>query len=197
MGENARKPKTPKKRQPIWVGLDPDGAPPDFPYARASTSAIHNQGLFAAQPIPKDASIIQYLGERVTKRESNRRGLAQHDLSAQAGVGSVYIFEIDARHDIDGNFPWNVARLANHSCSPNCEAQNVGGEIWFVALRDIPKGEELTFDYGYALEHWRDHPCRCGSDNCVGHIVRREDWKKLRRILGRQRRPAQPEPAHA
>ncbi len=189
MGEHATTSKAKRTRKPVFIGLDENGQPPSFPYVRTSRSDIHNQGLFAAKRIPKDSYIIQYLGERVTKKESNRRGLAQHDRSQADNVGSVYIFEVDDRYDIDGNFSWNIARLANHSCSPNCEAQNADGEIWLVALRDIAKGEELTFDYGYALEHWEDHPCRCGAENCVGHIVRREDWKKLTKVLKR-RRPA-------
>lgn len=182
-----------KPRKPKFIGLDENGQPPKFPYVRAARSSIHNRGLFAAKPIPKDAYVIQYLGERVAKNESNRRGLAQHDRSLSEGVGSVYIFELDDKHDIDGDYEWNSARLANHSCSPNCEAQNVDGEIWLVALQDIAKGEEITFDYGYALEHWQDHPCRCGSANCAGYIVRAEDRPKLAarlRKLAKKRAPA-------
>ena len=183
--KKAKRAKKPKK--PVYIGLDKNGDVPDFPYVRQANSSIHNRGLFAAKRIPKDAYVIQYLGERVTKKESNRRGVAQHDRSLSENTGSVYIFEIDDKYDIDGNFDWNISRLANHSCSPNCEAQNVEGEIWLVALRDIKRGEEITFDYGYALEHWKDHPCRCGSENCVGYIVRKDDWTKLRRLLKRRK----------
>lgn len=179
--------KTKKEKKPIYLGLDEDGNPPEFPYVRTSSSSIHNQGLFAAKRIPKDEYVIQYLGEIIKKKESTRRANAQHDLSQSEDVGSVYIFELDDKTDIDGNFNWNIARLANHSCDPNCEAQNVEGEIWLVALRNIKKGEEITFDYGYALEHWEDHPCRCGSDACIGHIVRREDWGKLKKLKKRKK----------
>ena len=175
-----------RKKKPIFIGLDEDGNPPEFIYARASKSRIHNRGLFASKRIPKDEYIIQYLGERITKKESTRRGNDQHYRSIDSDEGAVYIFELDDKHDIDGNFEWNISRLANHSCSPNAEAQNVEGEIWLVALRDIEKGEELTFDYGYALEHWEDHPCRCGSDNCVGYIVRSEDRKRLKKLISKK-----------
>lgn len=178
------KPKKKKKaKKPVFIGLDKNNEPPFFPFASPKQSSIHNTGLFAATDIPKDEFVIQYLGEKITKKESTRRGVAQHDKSLADNVGSVYIFELDDKYDIDGNFDWNISRLANHSCSPNCEAQNADGEIWFVALRDIKEDEELTFDYGYALEHWEDHPCLCGSDNCVGYIVRTEDRKKLKKIL--------------
>ncbi len=178
-----------KNKAPVLIGLDTDGNPPDFPYVRTKRSSIHNNGLFAANDIPKDEYVIQYLGERISKKESTRRGVSQHDKAlGSESVGSVYIFELNEKHDIDGNFEWNIARLANHSCNPNCEAQNVDGEIWLVALKNIRKNDELTFDYGYALEHWEDHPCRCGSSKCIGYIVRKEDRKRLRKILEKQRK---------
>ena len=179
-----------KKKTSLYLGLDESGNTPDFPFAKVKTSSIHNRGLFAAKRIPKDEYVIQYLGEIISKKESNLRGIDQHDKSLSEDVGAVYIFELDDQRDIDGNFEWNDARLANHSCSPNCEAQNIDGEIWLVALREIKKGEEITFDYGYALEHWKDHPCRCGSEGCVGYIVRAEDRKKLKKILGKRKTKA-------
>jgi len=60
---------------------------------------------------------------------------------------------------------------------------NLKGKIWLVALRDIEEGEELTFDYGYALEHFLDHPCHCGASTCPGFIVAKEERSKLRKIL--------------
>lgn len=180
--DKARKKKK-KAKKPVFIGINKDGTIHSFPFATPQESSIHNTGLFAATDIPKDEFVIQYLGERITKKESTRRGLDQHDKSLCEDVGSVYIFELDEEYDLDGNFDWNISRLANHSCSPNCEAQNADGEIWFVALRDIKEGEELTFDYGYALEHWEDHPCLCGSDNCAGYIVRTEDRGGLKKIL--------------
>ena len=183
--------KTRKAAKPVLIGLDENGQPPHFPYVRPASSAIHNQGLFAAQAIPKDAYIIQYLGERISKKESERRGCAQHDKSLEENVGSVYIFELTEKHDIDGNYDWNIARLSNHSCEPNAEAQNVDGEIWLIALRDIGEGEEITFNYGYAVEHWQDHPCRCGSKGCVGYIVRKEDWKRLKKLAKKSDRPSE------
>tara|TARA_B110000037_G_C17003274_1_gene458155 strand:- start:300 stop:878 length:579 start_codon:yes stop_codon:yes gene_type:complete len=175
--------KNKKTKNPVFIGLNKDGTPHSFPFATPQESSIHNTGLFAATDIPKDEFVIQYLGEKITKNESTRRGLDQHDKSLCEDVGSVYIFELDEEYDLDGNFDWNISRLANHSCSPNCEAQNADGEIWFVTLRDIKEDEELTFDYGYALEHWEDHPCLCGSDNCAGYIVRAEDREGLMEIL--------------
>ena len=35
----------------------------------------------------------------------------------------------------------------NHSCDPNCETEELKGEVWVMSLRKIAAGEELTYDY--------------------------------------------------
>ena len=82
--------------------------------------------------------------------------------------------------NLDGNVPWNIARLINHSCDPNCEAWITGKRIFIHALRDIHPGEELTFDYGFDIDSYEEHPCLCGRENCVGYIVSRDQWPVLR-----------------
>ena len=82
--------------------------------------------------------------------------------------------------DIDGSAGWNPARYLNHSCSPNCDAELINGHIWIVAQRDIACGEELTFNYGYDWEDYREHPCRCGAPGCVGYIIAEEFFPNLR-----------------
>lgn len=156
---------------------------PENEYVEPRSSKIHGQGLFAKKVIPRGTLIIQYLGEKISKEESNRRGVERMEMSGKTGEGTVYIFELDEETDLDGAFEWNIARLANHSCQPNCEAQNIDGEIWLVASRKILPGQELTFDYGYDVSFYKDHPCRCGSPRCVGYIVRRSQRKKLQKLL--------------
>lgn len=153
------------------------------PWCAPSASSIHQQGLFATKFIPADTLLIEYVGERISKEEADRRGHQLMDESAGTGDASVFIFILDDLWDIDGNFPHNTARLINHSCAPNAEAQVIGDEIWIVALRDIESGEEITFDYGFDLDHYEEHPCRCGQPNCIGYIVSKEYWSRLRRLL--------------
>ena len=45
---------------------------------------------------------------------------------------------------------------------------------------------ELTYNYGFDLETWEDHPCRCGKPSCVGYILDKKYWKKLGRILDKK-----------
>src|SRR5689334_15716429 len=90
-------------------------------------SGVHGFGLFARDFIPKDARIIEYVGERITKAEAERREARRLERLAAGKEACVYIFELNLRHDIDGDVAWNPARRINHSCAPNCETQNIRG----------------------------------------------------------------------
>jgi len=139
------------------------------------SSVIHGTGGYARRDIASGTRVIEYVGERITKAESLRR--CERD--------NQYIFDLDDEFDVDGNAPWNLARFINHSCAPNCEAELDGGRIWILALRDIKEGEELTFNYGYDLEDYREHVCCCGSRDCVGYIVAEEFFEHVRKQNGR------------
>ncbi len=157
-------------------------------YCEVRDSKIHGSGVYACKPIPSGERVIEYLGDKIDKEESERRANAQMELAEKTGDAAVYIFTLNKKWDIDGNVPWNTARLLNHSCDPNCEAWIEEKQIFLYALRDIEKGEELTFDYGFDIENYEDHPCLCGSDNCVGYIVNREQWPELKKLLAARER---------
>ena len=146
----------------------------------ARDSGIHGQGVYAVRRIPAATRVLEFLGERIDKAESERRALAQQKRAARTGEAAVHIFSLDDEWDLDGNVPWNVARLINHSCEPNCEAWDEEGRIFIHSLRKIAAGEELSIDYGFGIETWEDHPCRCGASSCVGFIVGRDMWDELR-----------------
>lgn len=152
-------------------------------YCEARESSIHGSGVYATMPIPKENRIIEYVGERINKDESERRAWAQMEHAESTGEAAVFIFTLSKKWDIDGNVPWNTARLLNHSCDPNCQTWIEGRRIFVYALRDIEEGEELTFDYGFDIECYEDHPCLCGAENCVGYIVIREQWPELKKRL--------------
>ena len=65
----------------------------------------------------------------------------------------------------------------------------IKGKIWINAIKDIKQGEELTYDYGYDMGSFEDHPCRCGSKNCVGFIVRSNlRWRVLKKIQNKKKK---------
>ncbi len=129
-------------------------------------SRIDKKGLYANQNIKKGTKIIEYKGKIISVKKSeldpkfdNRK--------------AIYLFNINSRYDLDGNFKFNTARLINHSCNPNCEVFGKGLKIWVYAMKNIKKGEELSYDYGFSFdENFREFPCNCRSKNCVGFIVR-------------------------
>ncbi|PPE00785.1 hypothetical protein GOBAR_DD02201 [Gossypium barbadense] len=78
-------------------------------------------------------------------------------------------------HVIDAYVKGNLGRFINHSCDPNCRTEKwmVNGEICIglFALRDIKKGEEITFDYNYVRVFGAAaKKCHCGSSHCRGYI---------------------------
>mgnify|MGYP002631247393 CR=1 FL=1 len=148
-------------------------------------SSIHGRGVYATRAIAAEEMIIEYVGEIITKDESSSRGTEQHEHAVASGDAAVYIFNLTKKYDLDGNVPWNTARLINHSCEPNCEAWSRGKRIFIHALRDVAEGEELSFDYGFDVECYEDHPCLCGRETCVGYIVSRTQWEILDEKLGR------------
>ena len=134
-------------------------------------SRIHGRGVFARRNIAADMRVIEYVGERISKDESLRRRRA----------GNFFVFIVTDEFDIDGAVDWNPARFINHSCAPNCEARQEDGRIWIIAKRDIKAGEELSFNYGYDLQDYEDHPCRCGAPDCIGYMVAEEHFEDVAR----------------
>lgn len=133
-------------------------------------SPIHGLGGFATVEIAPGRLVLEYMGERIDKAESRRR----------CAESNQFIFYLDDYLDLDGNFPENPARFLNHSCAPNCEAQCIAGQIWIVAIKPIHVGDEITFNYGYDLSGYVEHPCHCGASNCVAYIVAEEFFDDVR-----------------
>mgnify|MGYP006106350653 FL=1 len=139
-------------------------------------SNIHHQGLCAARNIKMDEKVIEYIGKKITNEQ------AEKDI--KYGYDVTYLFTLNKKYLLDGDFKFNTARLINHSCDPNCEVLDISKtKIWVTAMRDIKKGEELSYDYGFGFDsNYKDHKCRCGSKNCVGFIVREGSrWRIKRR----------------
>ena len=178
------KKKTPEKPTTLRQALASGGRfiePQEHPtLCEVRDSGIHGSGVFATEALESGTKIIEYIGEKITKKQSDDRGWAQMERSKETGEAGVYLFTLNKRHDVDGHFPWNIARLINHTCDPNCEAYVTRGRIWIWSIRDIEKGEELGFNYGFDLESYEDHPCHCGSQICVGYICGEDYWDELK-----------------
>ena len=151
---------------------------------RVKKSKVHGSGVFATKDIDNNIKIIEYIGEKVLKSEGDKRSAKRikNYLNSEE-TGSVYIFELNSKYDIDGSPEYNKARYINHSCNPNCEVEIFENRIWISSIKKITKNKELSYDYGYEFDKddYKDHICKCGSKNCIGYIVSQDDWPKLKK----------------
>ncbi len=150
---------------------------------KVKKSKIHGSGVFSTVAIPKDTKIIEYIGDKISKKEGDRRSAIRLKKYLNSKTtGSVYIFELNNRYDIDGSPKYNKARYINHSCNPNCEVEIKNGKIWIVSIKNIKKGVELSYDYGYEFdeEDYADHVCKCGAKKCIGYVISSDDWSKFK-----------------
>jgi len=156
-------------------------------------SKIHGVGIFASENIKKNSKIIQYIGEKITKKEGDKRSSDRiKKYLNKKNEGSVYVFELNRKYDIDGSPLYNKARYINHSCSPNCEVDVVNNEIWISSIKSLKKGDELFYDYGYLFDEddFSDHLCKCGSAKCIGYIISQDDWPKYKKFLKKNKKNA-------
>ncbi len=123
-------------------------------------SKIHRWGVYATEPIPAKRKVIEYKGERISRKETKRRAEASD---------MIYLFTLDAYWTLDGSVDGSGAEYINHSCEPNLEARILKGHIIYISLRPIEAGEELTVDYHFAKNVERVE-CKCGSPKCRGTI---------------------------
>ena len=135
-------------------------------------SLIHGRGVFALKRIPKGTRIIEYKGMLITDKEADRRYSR-----IQAHSPHTMLFSVDDGLVIDATRKGNSARWINHSCAPNCEIEEEHHRVFIESRRDIPAGEELTYDYNLQIgeKHTktakREHACFCGSRRCRGTML--------------------------
>ena len=135
-------------------------------------SGVHGKGVFALKPIAKGERIIEYKGQVVSWPEAQER--FPHDPN---DPNHTFFFHIDDDHVIDAKVGGNAARWINHSCAPNCQAEETDGRVFIEALRKLKPGEELFYDYGLIIDERytpklkKEYECRCGSPNCRGTML--------------------------
>jgi uncharacterized protein len=152
-------------------------------------SALHGLGVFATKRIKKGARVVEYLGERVSHAEADRR----YD-DKDENDNHTFLFIVDGRTVIDAGVDGNEARFINHGCDPNCESVIEERRVFIEAIRDIAPGEELTYDYQIQREA-HDPPnidvifaCRCGAATCRGSMLWPPPVPKRTRAQPRARR---------
>lgn len=142
------------------------------PPVETRNSGIHGRGVYATRAIKKGTRIIEYLGERITHAEADRRYARKGE-----DDGHTFLFIASQRTVIDAGVNGNEARFINHSCAPNCETVIENGRVFIEAIRRIKPGAELGYDYQLTWESTDDpvelalYACRCGAKQCRGTML--------------------------
>ena len=152
------------------------------PLFEVRRSPVHGMGAFALRRIRKGTRIVEYLGERVSHKEADRRYE-----NKDANDAHTFLFIVDSKTVIDAGVDGNDARFFNHSCNPNCESVIEKRRVFIEATRTIAPGEEMTYDY--QIQREEDDPpgidevfaCRCGFPQCRGTMLWPPDPKPARR----------------
>jgi uncharacterized protein len=131
---------------------------------RLAYSPIHRWGLYADELIPKGRKIIEYTGERISRKETKRRYAEREE---------NYFFTLNPYWTLDGAVGGSGAQYINHCCEPNCYAEIVKEHILYKAVRPIQPGEELTIDYRFD-KNVDKVACKCGAPRCRGTINLKE-----------------------
>jgi len=132
-------------------------------------------GAVASTTVQSGEFIGEYVGEIITNEDGKRR--IERISNLKSNEAQYYIMELDSHRSIDAHWFGNEMRFVNHSCDPNCTAKTIMSErdthLVLVAIRNIKRGEELSFDYNmYSSKSGREVPmCHCDSKNCTGILA--------------------------
>jgi len=140
-------------------------------------STIQGKGAFATRLIRKGSRIAEYVGERISHEEGDRR----YD-DPKMKRHHTFLFVVNKKILVDAAVDGNDSRFINHSCDPNAEVTIEDRRIFIDAIKTIRPGEELYYDYSYDRDDADGddarYPCYCGSKICRGTILAAETPKK-------------------
>ena len=137
------------------------------PKLEIKKSQIEGNGVFAKRDIGKDEVLAIFGGYIISIKELVKLPKCIQDEGLQ--IDKNFVLGVKKKSEMED------CSFFNHCCDPNAGFR---GQITLVALRNIKKGEEITFDYAMDLYNVKSYKlkCHCGSTNCRGAITDR-DWK--------------------
>jgi len=134
---------------------------------------VKQRGHLFNLKIPKSFKVVYFYGKGLSlfanqnfKKGNRIRPVIGKLVDASMATDEAVQFNatkfIDTKYLVPEDF-------INHSCSPNTKLDIVSR--WFVAIKDIHKNDEITFNY--LTTEWdmgEGFECLCGSKNCLKNI---------------------------
>ena len=130
--------------------------------------------------LEKGQFVCEYAGEVLTSEEAQVRVKESHEMNYLISVRENFINDVITH--VDPRHHGNAGRFINHGCRPNLKMYPVRSDhdvtpmLALFAVREIPLGEELTFDYNDGVD-WEIPEnktnltkCHCGSSNCRKYL---------------------------
>ncbi len=129
----------------------------------------NGKGVFANKNFKKYEQIIQFHGKLLTYEQFPAHYTKMEDYCVQIGK-NLYMGPSGRIDD-----------FINHSCNPNSGPKINGKNAFLMAIKNIKKREEITWDYSTTMdEDFWEIACNCRSKNCRKRIG---DFKYLTKKL--------------
>lgn len=139
---------------------------------KVDKTEIYGGGIYSKKNISKGTLLAIFGGYIMTTKEEAKLPISIRDLAHQIHENFVLgVINPKMVQDTD---------MFNHSCNPNA---GFNGQIFLVAMKNIDKGQQVTFDYAMVLHKSKGvktykMKCLCGLKNCR-KIITDNDWKDL------------------
>jgi SET domain-containing protein len=131
------------------------------------SSVIHAAGCYTTTRIRRGARVAEYTGPHIPKDQAD----ADYE-----DAPITYLFGLgDGAIVIEGH---SMAMFINHSCDPNCETEEIDGRVWINAIKHIPAGAEITYDYCLYDGGGDEAICNCGARACRGTMYSPEEVRR-------------------
>lgn len=133
----------------------------------------YGKGVYLKKDIKKDEMLFVMSGYILDIEDENNL----NDFASDKPIEISEYFSISPLNPEDMELM--PQHYVNHSCSPNAGFK---GQIFMVAMRDITKDEEITYDYAMIIcsnknsAMYFEMKCECGFNKCR-KIIDEEGWK--------------------
>lgn len=119
------------------------------------SSKIQGQGVYSTVDIKK-GDIVLEIDDSHSVEDTSKLTKRQHEFDCDyLANGKVVLMQPPEKY-------------INHSCDPTTYVKTTGDTRKVFAMRDIKKGEEITYDCSINGYNEGTFICRCGSNKCRG-----------------------------